>query len=134
MPFQQWITSTHYSNFQTLSLSHHPSSRLSSFLMQLSINTIQKLTCQTCIISLWVSVTHYCDKYLNDAHAGPTVLHPNLKLWYFQTHGWEKAWVDTAKILVREKFKKYEALCAHNPTLVCLAVCLPNAKLIILLI
>jgi hypothetical protein len=81
-----------------------------------------------------VSVTHYCDKYLNDAHAGLTVLHPNLKLRYFQTHGWEKEWVDTAEALVREEFEKYEAPCAPNPALVRLAVSLPDAILIIPLI
>ena len=81
-----------------------------------------------------MSVTHYCDKYLNDVYAGPTILHSNFKLQYFQTHGWEKEWVDTAKALVREEFKKYEAPHAPNPTLVCLSVCLPNAILIILLI
>jgi hypothetical protein len=27
---------------------------------------------------------------------------------YFQQHGWEKAWIDTAEGIVQEEFKKYD--------------------------
>jgi hypothetical protein len=36
------------------------------------------------------------------------VLHPQLKLKYFQQHGWAKDWVDTAEQIVREEFMKYD--------------------------
>jgi hypothetical protein len=36
------------------------------------------------------------------------VLHPQMKLKYFQQHGWSKAWVDTAEEIVREEFAKYK--------------------------
>jgi hypothetical protein len=56
-------------------------------------------------------------------HAHPTVLHPNLKLRYFQTHGWEKDWVDTAEAIVREDFAKYyEVPWKPNPASVRLSV------------
>jgi Ni,Fe-hydrogenase I cytochrome b subunit len=35
------------------------------------------------------------------------VLHPQMKLKYFQQHKWPKAWIDTAKEIVREEFAKY---------------------------
>lgn len=35
------------------------------------------------------------------------VLHPNLKLKSFQTHGWEQHWIDTAEALVSEQYQKY---------------------------
>ena len=31
------------------------------------------------------------------------VLHPQMKLKYFQQHKWAKAWIDTAKEIVREE-------------------------------
>lgn len=36
------------------------------------------------------------------------VLHPQMKLKYFQQHGWSKNWVDTAEAIVREEFTKYQ--------------------------
>jgi hypothetical protein len=36
------------------------------------------------------------------------VLHPQLKLKYFQQHGWEKEWINTAEEIVRDEFKKYD--------------------------
>jgi hypothetical protein len=38
----------------------------------------------------------------------PIVLHPQLKLKYFQQHGWEKEWISTAEEIVRDEFKKYD--------------------------
>jgi hypothetical protein len=34
-------------------------------------------------------------------------MHPQLKLKYFQQHGWKKEWITTAEALVREEFAKY---------------------------
>jgi hypothetical protein len=31
-----------------------------------------------------------------------------MKLKYFRQHGWTKAWVDTAKEIVKEEFDKYK--------------------------
>lgn len=36
------------------------------------------------------------------------VLHPQMKLKYFQQHNWSKVWIDTAKEIVREEFAKYK--------------------------
>jgi hypothetical protein len=36
------------------------------------------------------------------------VLHPQLKLKYFQQHGWTKDWIKTAEGIVREEFEKYK--------------------------
>jgi hypothetical protein len=38
----------------------------------------------------------------------PIVLHPQLKLKYFQQHGWEKEWITIAEEMVRDEFKKYD--------------------------
>ncbi|KAI9451886.1 hypothetical protein F5148DRAFT_986311 [Russula earlei] len=35
---------------------------------------------------------------------------PQLKLKYFQQHGWERDWIETAEEIVRDKFVKYDAL------------------------
>jgi hypothetical protein len=38
----------------------------------------------------------------------PLVLHPQMKLKYFQTNGWKQDWIDTARELVMEEFVKYD--------------------------
>ena len=47
------------------------------------------------------------------------VLHPQMKLKYFQQHGWSKAWIDTAKDIVREEFVKYKVPQATVAASVC---------------
>ena len=47
------------------------------------------------------------------------VLHLQMKLKYFQQHRWSKAWVDTAKEIVREEFAKYKVPQATAATSVC---------------
>jgi hypothetical protein len=49
----------------------------------------------------------------------PTVLHPQLKLKYFQQHGWDKDWINTAEEMVRDEFKKYD-VSKDVPSVVCL--------------
>lgn len=49
-----------------------------------------------------------------------TVLHPQLKLKYFQQHGWTKEWIETAEEIVREEFKKYMTATAPVSQSVCL--------------
>jgi hypothetical protein len=34
------------------------------------------------------------------------VLHPRHKLHYFKTAGWEKTWIETAEMIVREEFDR----------------------------
>jgi hypothetical protein len=34
-----------------------------------------------------------------------SVLHPHHKLAYFEAAGWDQAWIDTARDLVREQFE-----------------------------
>jgi len=48
------------------------------------------------------------------------VLHPQLKLKYFQQHGWLKEWVKTAEDIVREEFAKYKTSDSGSAPLVCL--------------
>ena len=36
-----------------------------------------------------------------------SVLHPALKLEYFQVHKWKTEWIELAEDLVREEFKRY---------------------------
>jgi hypothetical protein len=38
------------------------------------------------------------------------VLHLQLKLKYFQQHGWDQTWVETAKEITRDEFAKYDPL------------------------
>jgi hypothetical protein len=47
------------------------------------------------------------------------VLHPQLKLKYFQQRGWTKDWVSTAEAIVREEFAKYDTPSSPTPILVC---------------
>ncbi|KAF8236000.1 hypothetical protein L208DRAFT_1253524 [Tricholoma matsutake] len=47
------------------------------------------------------------------------VLHPQLKLKYFQQHGWSQDWISTAEAIVREEFAKYDTLSLSTPVLVC---------------
>ena len=35
------------------------------------------------------------------------VLHPQLKLKYFQQNGWLRGWIKTAEEIVRDEFEKY---------------------------
>ncbi|KAI0279785.1 hypothetical protein BC826DRAFT_869450, partial [Russula brevipes] len=51
----------------------------------------------------------HMDKYysktdLSNVYRIAMVLHPQLKLKYFQQHGWSKLWVNTAENIVREEF------------------------------
>jgi len=48
------------------------------------------------------------------------VLHPQLKLKYFQQHGWEKEWINTAEEIVRDEFEKYDVSNNKVPSPVCL--------------
>ncbi|KAF8223199.1 hypothetical protein L208DRAFT_1318146, partial [Tricholoma matsutake] len=47
---------------------------------------------------------------LSNVYQIAMVLHPQLKLKYFQQHGWEKNWIKTAEEIVREEFVKYNVL------------------------
>jgi hypothetical protein len=60
------------------------------------------------------------------------VLHPQLKLKYFQQRGWTKDWISTAEAIVREEFAKYDTPSMPTPVPVCSmpsiifhATCLP---------
>jgi hypothetical protein len=44
------------------------------------------------------------------------VLHPQLKLKYFQQNRWEKDWIETAEEIVREEFTKYDILDVTLPS------------------
>ena len=46
------------------------------------------------------------------------VLHPQLKLKYFQQRNWEKDWINTAETIVREEYTKYNAYSELVPILV----------------
>ena len=44
------------------------------------------------------------------------VLHPRFKLDYFKGHGWEDEWVDTARTIVEDQFKRsYASLAVATP-------------------
>jgi hypothetical protein len=47
------------------------------------------------------------------------VLHPQLKLKYFQQHRWPKTWVNTAEDMVREEFTNYNVPAETAHTSVC---------------
>ena len=53
------------------------------------------------------------------------VLHPQLKLKYFQQHSWKKEWIVTAEVPVREEFAKYCGLQEPVEIMVCIALCPP---------
>jgi hypothetical protein len=46
-----------------------------------------------------------------------TVLHPQLKLKYFQQHGWEKDWIQTAEEIIRDEFCKYSRVSSSDSSL-----------------
>ena len=52
------------------------------------------------------------------------VLHLQMKIKYFQQHKWSKAWIDTAKEIVKDKLAKYkvphEVVAAPNVCRYCL--------------
>jgi hypothetical protein len=48
-----------------------------------------------------------------------SVLHPQLKLKYFQQRHWSKDWIDTAETIVREEYAKYDTRSTFGPVLVC---------------
>lgn len=48
-----------------------------------------------------------------------SVLHPQLKLKYFQQRSWPKDWINTAETIVREEYAKYDARSTMGPILVC---------------
>ena len=48
-----------------------------------------------------------------------SVLHPQLKLKYFQQRHWAQDWIDTAETTVREEFAKYDTHSTLGPVLVC---------------
>ncbi|KAJ7595958.1 hypothetical protein C8J56DRAFT_775503 [Mycena floridula] len=43
----------------------------------------------------------------SDVYRIAMVLHPNLKLKYFQTHQWPKAWIDTACEMTEAAYQRY---------------------------
>ena len=47
------------------------------------------------------------------------MLHPQLKLKYFQQRHWAQDWIDTAEAIVREEFEKYDTRPTLGPVLVC---------------
>jgi hypothetical protein len=51
------------------------------------------------------------------------VLHTNLKLKYFHKHGWEKAWIDMAEVIVQDEYAKYATLKKSELTMVCHIPC-----------
>ena len=42
------------------------------------------------------------------SHQIPVLSHLQMKLKYFQQHKWSKAWIDTAKEIVKDEFAKYK--------------------------
>lgn len=52
-----------------------------------------------------------------------SVLHPQLKLKYFQQRNWAQDWIDTAETIVREEFAKYDTRPTLGPVLVRLIYC-----------
>ena len=58
---------------------------------------------------------YYSKTDLSNVYRIAMVLHPQLKLKYFQQHGWTQEWMRTAETLVREEFAKYDAPSAPAP-------------------
>ena len=50
------------------------------------------------------------------------MLHPQLKLKYFQQRRWPKNWIDTAEAIVREEYVKYDTPSMSGPIQVRLAI------------
>ncbi|KAF8235574.1 hypothetical protein L208DRAFT_1153115, partial [Tricholoma matsutake] len=50
---------------------------------------------------------YYSKTDLSNVYHIAMLLHPQLKLKYFQQHGWEKDWIKTAEGIVRDEFSKY---------------------------
>jgi hypothetical protein len=47
-----------------------------------------------------------------------SVLHPQLKLKYFQQRHWDQDWIDTAEAILREEYTKYDTRSTLGPDLV----------------
>ena len=72
-----------------------------------------------CTTSVWVSTQiNYCYIYSDLLILFCiSVLHPQLKLKYFQQRHWAQDWIETAETIVREEFKKYDTRPTLGPIL-----------------
>lgn len=72
-----------------------------------------------CTASLWVSTQiNYCYIYSDLLILFCiSVLHPQLKLKYFQQRHWAQDWIETAETIVREEFEKYDTRPTLGPIL-----------------
>jgi len=73
-----------------------------------------------------VFITYILSQLMRQSFA---VLHPQLKLKYFQQHGWEKDWIKTAEGIIRDEFSKYMRVLPSDSTPP--AVCFSESNLII---
>ena len=48
-----------------------------------------------------------------------SLLHPQLKLKYFQQRYWDQDWIDTTEAILREEYTKYDTRSTLGPELVC---------------
>ena len=106
MLFQQWTGLTQCWAIQQLNHWCLLSNMLLCSHTKSWINTTQRLTCLTSIALLWVLPIEF--QSLASLLTTYAVLHPQLKLKYFQQHGWPQDWVCTAETIVREEFIKYD--------------------------
>ena len=51
-----------------------------------------------------------------------SVLHPQLKLKYFQQRNWQKDCIDTAETIVQDEYVKYDTCSTLDPVLVCSSI------------
>jgi hypothetical protein len=61
---------------------------------------------------------YYSKTDLSNVYRIAMVLHPQLKLKYFQQHGWTQDWIRTAETIVREEFAKYNGPSEPAPVLI----------------
>lgn len=89
----------------------HHSPLLSDMLFHLpekfSTSIIQRLTCRMCTRFRWVCCIIVMSFFVFCNWWDFLVLHPQLKLKYFQQNGWLKGWVNTALNIVKNEFAKY---------------------------
>ena len=114
MLFRLWTTLTRCSVASSSSVKHaltFARKSINKYYSKTDLSNVYRIAMGMFKIILW-------PLHLNLIHRLTLVLHPQLKLKYFQQRGWTHDWISTAEAIVREEFVKYETPSATTPILV----------------
>ncbi|KAF8238235.1 hypothetical protein L208DRAFT_1212594, partial [Tricholoma matsutake] len=78
--------------------------RIDAMLSSLAMTPLVPAIKHTLTFACQLMDKYYSKTDLLNVYCIAMVLHPQLKLKYFQQHGWEKDWIKTAEGIVRDEF------------------------------